>query len=181
MRTLASICRVLMWVLLAWMLFFQIGTIISIHNYDRAMDILSSYETGFMTLITVLMTAAVVLFAVLRRGKTVPLVAAAVLGVCFIWLAHSLQQYYGAPSGTETLEASLTVGKALYRHASPALLPVVMLPPWWVWREDRLEAAAAAEREPVPGVLGDLADFHLSALPDEDTRPNEAKKPRRRR
>lgn len=177
MRTLASICRVLMWVLLGWMLFFQIGTVISIHNYDRAMGLISSYETGFMTAITVLMTAAVVLFAALRRGKTVPLAAAAVLGVCFVWLAHSLQQYYGGAAGTETLQASLTVGKALYRHAAPALLPVVMLPVWWVWREDRLEAQAAAERETVPSVLGELGDFHLSALPDEAETPQ---KPRRK-
>ncbi len=164
MRTLAKVCKVLLWVVLALSLFFQIGAVIAIKNYDTAMGIKSSYEVGPLVIATALMTVSVILFAALRRGKVVPLIAAAVLGVCFIALAHSLQVYYGAPAGVEPNGEYMTVWRALYKHALPALLPVLMLPMWWVYREDRLEAAAAAEREEVPSILG---DFQMSSLPEE--------------
>lgn len=168
MRVLAAIGRVLIWVFTVLMLFFQIGTAISIRNYDTAVGAASSYEIGPMVLITGLMLAAVIVFFALKRGRAVPLIVAAVLGVCFIILAHSLHVYYGPPtSGVVPSGSYLTLWRALYKHAAPALIPVFMLPVWWVHRQDRLEAEAAAEAQDVPSVLGGLSDYTMSSLDEE--------------
>lgn len=176
MRILADVCKVLMWVVLALSLFFQIGAIMAIKYFDNAMGIRSSYEVGPLAAATALMTVAVIMFAALRRGKGIPLIAAAVLGVCFIALAHSLHSYYGAPAGTEQIDDYMTVWEALYKHALPALLPVLMLPIWLVYREDRRAADLAAELEALPSILGDLSDFTLSTLPEEKEVPKPTKK-----
>ncbi len=170
MREWATVSRVLIWVVLAFSLFFQIGTIISIHNYDTAMDVRSSYETGFLTLCTVLMTVSVVLFMVLRRGKLIPLIAMTIIGICFVAIAASLHEYYGMPKGTTGIGDYLTVGEALYRHALPALLPILMVPVWLVHREDVRERARAEEEEAIPSVLGGLTGFKMTSL-EEPSKP----------
>ncbi len=168
MQTLVPVSRVLMWVVLALSLFFQVGTIITIQNFDASIGVTSSYETGFMLVCTILLPITVIVFEVLRRGKLVPFIAAAVLGVCFVCIAHSLQAYYGAPAGTEAAGEYLTVWEALYKHALPALIPVLMIPLYIDYRIERRAAILAAEREEVPSILGNVGDFKLSSLADEE-------------
>lgn len=162
MRTWAAICRVGIWIVTVLMLFFQILTVMGIKNYDTAVGAASSYEVAPLVLATALMTVTVIVFFALRRGRLVPLIIAAVLGLCFVALAHSLHVYYGPPTTGVIPDGSyLTVWKALYRHALPVLIPFMMIPGWLVQREDNRAAEAAAEAEPMPSVL---EGFTMSSL-----------------
>lgn len=168
MQTLVPVSRVFMWIVLAISLFFQIGTMITIRNFDASIGVTSSYEIGFMLVCTILLPITVILFEVLRRGKLFPFIAAALLGVCFVCIAHSLQVYYGAVAGTEAAGEYLTVWEALYRHALPVLIPLLMIPLYIDYRIERRAAILAAEQEEVPSILGNIGDFKLSSLADEE-------------
>ncbi len=155
MRSIATIAKIFIWVLLAWMLFFQIGTILSIRSFDVAMDIKSSYETGFLSVCTVAMTLSVLLFMFLPRGKVIPMIVAAVVGICFVFIAVSIHEYYGVPTGvTDPVGEYLTAWEATYRHASPLLIPMLMVPVWLVHREDMLIRQRAEDAAPTESVLG---------------------------
>ncbi len=176
MQTWASISRVCMWVLLAITLFFQIGTIVAIGSMNAS----GTYNTAPLAAATAGITVCVILFAVLRRGKVVPLAVAAVLGVCFIVIALNLQDFFGAADGTVAMETDLTVWEAIYRHMSPALLPVCMLPQWLHLRRMRQEEETAAELAQTPSLLGELGDYRMASL-DEPSPVREKRSVRTRR
>ncbi len=174
METTAKIARVLIWVLVVLMLFFQIGTVSAIRADDAKHYGGTSFDTAPIVLLTVAMTVAVLLFMLLPRGKTVPWIVCMVLGVGFIALAHALQQYYGVDiGGAEPVGDYLTVGEALYRHALPALIPVCMWPVWLAYRDRRAETQYAEEHEEVPSILG---DYQMAPL--EEAEPKTPRKHR---
>lgn len=176
MQTWASVSRVCMWVLLAVTLFFQIGTVLAIESKNAA----DAYNTSPLAAATAGMAVCVILFAVLRRGKVVPMALAAVLGVCFVLIALHLQDFFGAADGTTALETDLTMWKAIYRHMSPALLPVCMLPQWLHRRRMRQEEETAAELAQTPSLLGELGDYRMASL-DEPSPVREKRSVRTRR
>ena len=168
MRKVASVSRVLLWITFVLSVFFQVVAIFAINLYNTQSGTISSYKTGPLAIATVLMVLAVLLFFILRRGKLVPLIVAAALGVCFIFLAVSLHEYYGAPAGVVPGGEYMTAFEAVYKHALPALLPVFMFPLWLEYRQDRIDNAHREDEEQIESVLGGLTDFKLSALPEEN-------------
>jgi hypothetical protein len=161
MRKIATVSRVLLWITLVLSVFFQTVAIIGIKLYE------TSYKTGPLAIATVLITLCVLLFFILRRGKLIPLIAAAVLGVCFIFLAASMHEFFGAPTGVTPSGEYMTGFEAVFKHGLRALLPVFMLPVWLQYRQDRIDNARREEEEPVESVLGGLADFKLSSIDEE--------------
>ena len=115
------------------------------------------------------MTAAVLLFLFLPRGKLIPMIAAAVLGICFVAIAASLHEYFGAPAGVVGATGEyLTAWEAIYRHASPLLLPMLMVPVWFVYREDLQARLRAEEAAPVESVLGGLSEYTMKSFDDDN-------------
>lgn len=155
MRGFAGLAKVLIWALLIWMLFFQIIAIVSIRHNDAAMGINSSYETDWLWICTIGMTLAVLLFMFLPRGKFIPMLFAFAFGIGFVFIAVSIHEYFGAPAGvTDAAGTYLTAWKATYRHASPLLIPLLMVPVWLVHREDVKLRQRAEDEAPVESVLG---------------------------
>ena len=158
MRKVATVSRVLLWITFVLSVFFQAVAIIAIKLYDTQSETISSYKTGPLAIATVLMVLMVLLFFILRRGKLIPLIVMAALGVCFIFLAVSLHEFYGAPAGVVPSGEYMTAFEAMYKHALPALLPVFMFPLWLEYRQDCIDNARREDEEPVESVLGGLAD-----------------------
>lgn len=141
MGRVADICRVLMWIFFAYVILMQsFVTLGIIAGGDvSAAPIVAS---------TLLMTIAVILFATLpHRGKTIALILAVVAAALFIavavWLSKEFPPHLNAQGG----DSGMTGWRIVYRHLSPILIPVLMLPVWLESRADYLEARERAKRE----------------------------------
>ncbi len=177
MRTVAKVCKALMWVVLVIGVLFQTLSVMGI-EYQRGLNN-NNINTVPLVLATVVMVIAVILFATLQRVKLIPLIIAAVMAVCFVVLAYYVQvKTLGSNlAGVEQYGYTLTVGKILRNNALLAIEPFLMFPIWLVHREDRRAAELVAEQEAVPSVLGGLlSDFTLSTLPEEKEVPGPIKK-----
>lgn len=179
MSTLAYICRRILWVLLALTTAFQLIAVFSIAGGNAAAE----YDYRPLAVATALMVAAVVVFALLPRGKIVPLAVAAAVGVFFVVLAVQMMQVFPVRLGADGADHGLTFWRALYRHMSPALLPLCMVPIWWEHRTARLAEKAAREETP-PDSYYELLDtsYVMKTLPEEETpRPKRSVRHRRKK
>ena len=125
MRSFVSV-----WITLALTTLVQIGTILSI----RLGENLVNPTLGVIA--TVLMVLSVILFFALSRGKLVPLVMAGIAGVLFILFAFQLKDTLPVVV-TERGLAGVSLWKAMYRHMSPALIPLFLFPIFWDYHTDR--------------------------------------------
>ncbi len=166
MSTLAWICKKLLWVLLVVTTAFQVVAVFSIAGGNAA----TKYDYRPLVVATVLMVLCVVTFAVLPRGKMVPLAFAAVLGVFFVVLAVQMTRVFPVYAGADGTDHGITLWRAMYRHMSPLLLPLCMFPVWWEHHTDRLAEKAAREETP-PESYFELLDsaYVMKSLPEEDT------------
>ncbi len=140
MRTFVSVCRVLVWIVLALTTLIQIGAILSILLGERLVN------PTLLTIATALMVASVIVFFALRRGKLFPLLTAAVAALLFIIAALELKDTL-AVVVTERGPAGISLWTAMYRHMSPVLIPILMFPIFWDHYTDRrAEKLAEADR-----------------------------------
>lgn len=176
MRTLAKVCKVLVWVVLVVGVLFQALSVMGI-EYQKGFSN-NNISTVPLVLATVVMVMAVILFTALRRRKFIPLIIATAMAVCFVVLAYYIQvKTLGRNlNGIEQYGYTLTVGKILRNNAMLAIEPLLMFPIWLVHREDCCAADLAEEQETVPSVLSGLSDFTLSTLPEEKEVPKLTKK-----
>lgn len=131
MRIFLSICRVLAWVTLVLTTLVQIGTILSVYMGDRLVNPL------FLVMATILMVVSVIMFFCLRRGKLIPLLTAAVAGIVFILTALHLKDTLSVVVTTQGL-AGISLWKAMYRHMTPALIPLFLFPVFLDYHTDRV-------------------------------------------
>lgn len=141
MRTVVSVCRVLVWVLLALTTLIQIAAILSISLGERLVN------PTLLIVATALMVVSVIAFFALRQGKLVPLITAAVAAILFILAALELKDTL-AVVVTERGLAGISLWTAMYRHMSPALIPLLMLPIFWDDYANR-RAAKLAEADQI--------------------------------
>lgn len=141
MGRLADICRVLLWILFAFVMVIQCFVTLSI---VAGGDV----SAAPVVAATLLMTLAVILFAALsHRGKTVALLLAVVAAVAFIGIAVWLYKEFPPHINVHGGDSGMTGWRILYRHLSPVLIPVLMLPVWLESRMTFLEAREKAARE----------------------------------
>ena len=165
---LVKFCKKVIWVLLAMTVLFQGIAIYGIMNGNAA----EQYDYRPLAVATVLMVIAVILFRVLPRGKIVPFVLASVMGVLFVVLAIQMMNVFEVRTLTEGGTEGLTFWRALYRHMSPILIPLCMIPIFLEYREERLEAKAEQEETP--------PDTYFELLNDADEKSEkEAPRPKR--
>lgn len=177
MRTIAKICHVLLWVILALGVLFQSLAIAGI-EYQKA-EGRNNINTFWLGIAMIAMIVAVVLFVALRKGKIFPLILAVIAAIGLAFAAYYVQYEIFGPSmaGVTAYGDTLTIGKVIYRHALMVVEPLLMIPMYLVYLEDRRAAKYAEEHEEVPSILDGMGDFRLTKLED-DERP--VKKPRKR-
>lgn len=139
MRTFVSVCRVLVWIVLVLTTLIQIGAILSISLGDRLVN------PTLLIVATALMAVSVIVFFALRRGKALPLIASAAAAILFIVAALEFKDTLAVVI-TERGPAGISLWTAMYRHMSPALIPLLMLPIFWDYHTDR-RAAKLAEAD----------------------------------
>ncbi len=163
MRTFVSVCRALVWILLILTTLIQIGAILSILLGERLVN------PTLLIVATALMTVSVIVFFALRRGKLFPLLTAAAAALLFIIAALELKDTL-AVVVTERGLAGISLWTAMYRHMSPALIPLLMLPIFWDDYTDR-RAAKLAEADRLTPTYFETTD--------EDESEVTARKPKR--
>ena len=139
MRTFVSVCRVLVWIILTLTTLVQIGTILSISLGEKLVS------PTLLIIATALMFISVIFFFALRRGKLVPLLAAAVAAVLFVLAALQLKNTLSVVVTAQGL-AGVSLWKAMYRHMTPVLIPLCLFPIWWDYYTD-LKVARLAEAD----------------------------------
>lgn len=154
---LVKFCKKVVWVLLAITVLFQGIAIYGIMNGNAA----GQYDYRPLAVATVGMVIAVVLFTVLPRGKVVPLLVAAVLGVLFVVLAIQMMGVFKVQTLVDGSSFGLTFWRALYRHMLPILIPLCMLPVFLEYREKRIEEKATEEETPPDSYFELLNDTEL--------------------
>ena len=148
MRTFVSVCRVLVWIVLVLTTLIQIGAILSISLGERLIN------PTLLTIATALMAVSVIVFFALRRGKLFPLLTAAVAALLFIIAALELKDTL-AVVVTERGPAGISLWTAMYRHMSPALIPLLMFPIFWDNYTDRRAAKLAEADQLTPTYFED--------------------------
>ena len=178
MRSVAKVCHVLMWIVLAVGVLFQSLGIAGI-EFQKA-EGKNNINTFWLGLAMVAMVVAVVLFVAMKKWKVIPFVLAVLAAVGLVFATFYVQVKIFGPSmeGVEKYGYTLTLGKLIYRHMLMVIEPVLMIPLFLVHLEDRREAKYAEEHEPVPSILDGMGDFTLSKLSEEDARVE--RKPRKR-
>ncbi len=165
---LVKFCKKVIWVLLAITVLFQGVAIYGIMNGNAA----ERYDYRPLAVATVMMVLAVILFRVLPRGKVVPLVVAAVMGVFFVVLGVQMLGVFKASTSAGGIDIGMTFWKVLYRHMSPILIPLCMIPIFLEYREKRMQEKADEEETP--------SDSYFELLGDADTKSKkDAPRPKR--
>ena len=159
---LVKFCKKALWVLLVIAVLFQGIAIYGIVNGNAA----ERYDYRPLAVATVAMVIAVALFRVLPRGKVVPLVVAAVMGVFFVVLGVQMLGVFKASTSAGGIDIGMTFWKVLYRHMSPILIPLCMLPIFLEYREQRLYAQAEKEEMPPDSYFELLSDAQEETAKD---------------
>ena len=191
MQTRSTVCRWVMWILYPIVLFFQFGAIYGTFTGTAANSMEIRPTVNLMMILTFLFFATVTAFLILPliyKGKRaaylcalVTLIVAAVLSVLFVPIALKLYDYFGGTYVTTSGEIGLSLWDVVYRHMSPLLFPLLMIPLFLDLRDLENERKYAEEKQEIPSILGGLSDFHLSKLPDEENRPIREKRSVRQR
>ncbi|MBO5928809.1 MAG: hypothetical protein J6Q42_02190 [Clostridia bacterium] len=165
---LASFCRKVMWLVLVVTMMFQGIAIYSIANGNAA----QTYDYRPLLVATVLMILSVFCFRILPRGKIVPFIVAIVTGVFFVVLAIQMLQVFGMYELVDGSRRGLNLWRTIYRHMSPVLIPLCMVPVWLEYRRDRKDEKKAKEETP-PDSYFELLDesFKMASLEDDTHRP----------
>lgn len=188
MREFAKFCRVLMWIVLAVGVLFQSVSIAGIeYQQERGKELMKAtndINTFWLGLVMVAMVVAVVLFVTLKKGKIFPFILAIMAAIGVVIVAYYIDFEINGPamSGVETFANSpyvLTKWEIIYRNALLSIVPLLMIPMFLVYLEDRREAKYAEEHEEAPSILDGMGDFRLSKLSEADERPEDDVKKRR--
>ncbi len=141
MSRLADICRVLLWIVFAYVMIMQ--TLVTL-------SIIAGGDVSAAPVVatSLLMALAVILFATLpHRGKTIALLLAVAAAILFILIAVWLYKEFPPHINVHGGDSGMTGWRIIYRHLTPILIPVLMLPMWIESRIRFLEAREKAARE----------------------------------
>ena len=120
MRVALSVFRVILIVALVLILAVQ-GLVLS------SLILSGDYPAAPLACTIGLLCVGIVLFYVLRQRRYIGLLLCTAAAVAFIFIAVDLLRAF--PSTVQAYgETGLTVWKTIWRHGSPALIPLLMLP-----------------------------------------------------
>lgn len=161
MRAGAVLSKVLMWIVLVLCTGIQALAIIGIgSNNSRALEANMPdkvYALWPLIAVVVLAWASVLIFTIWKKRSYFGLIVAGVVGIAAIVLAFDLMRAFPAQISS-TGDVGLSTWKMVYRHMSPVLIPLLMVPAFIC---DRI----AAKQEQARLVASGKARFDLSGAP----------------
>ena len=173
MRSFAAFTRVCSWVLLVFTGMVQLLAAVGIF-VNGSQEV---FNPWWLIAATALMVLSVVLFFALRRGKTLALLIALADAVLFVVLAFMLKNAFPVVLAVDGSDTGISLWMAIWRHMSPVLVPLCLLPTWVQYHEDRVAEKNATSEQNTPSYL-DLIDENYTMRPlDED----DAKEPKAKR
>ncbi len=191
MPTRSRVCYVLLWILYPIVLFFQFSAVYGTLTGTAANSLEIRPTINLMMLLTLFFFVTITAFLLLPRlyrGKRaayvcalVTMIITAVLSVLFVPIALKLYNYFGGTYVTTGGDVGLSLWDVIYRHMSPILFPLLMIPIWLDLREAEDDRRCAEEKEQVPSILGGLSDYRMAALSGDTDRPAREKRSVRRR
>ena len=161
MRAGAVFSKTLMWIVLVLCTGIQALAIIGIgSNNARAREaeqLDKVYTLWPLIALVVLLWAAVLLFTIWKKRAYIGLIVAGIAGIAAIVLAFDLMRAFPAQIST-TGDVGLSTWKMVYRHMSPILISLLMVPAFIC---DRI----ATKQEQARLVASGKARFDLSGAP----------------
>ncbi|WP_178721877.1 hypothetical protein [Clostridia bacterium] len=162
MRATSLTCKILMWTVLVISTFFQVLAMFGIgQNNATALEAGKAdkvYALWPMIAVTSLLVVGVILFICLRKRPFIGLIVAAVAGLAAVLIAFDLMRAFPAQISASGGDTGLNTFKMIYRHMSPALVPLLMVPAFIC---DRI----VAKQEQARLVADGKARFDLSGAP----------------
>ncbi len=172
MRSFITFTRVCTWITLAVTGLVQILAVVGIYINNS----IAEFNPILLIAATAIMLTATVLFFALPRGKVIPLLIAAADAVFFIILAFMLKNAFPVLMAVDGSDTGISLWMAIYRHMSPLLVPLFMIPSWWQYHEERQAEKTADAEERTPSYL-DVIDetYSMRSLDEEDTKTPKGK------
>lgn len=172
MRSFVAFTRVCAWVLLVFITAVQALAILGIFINQSQ----SAFNPWLLIIAAVVMIAATVLFFALPRGKVYFLLLAAVDAVFFIVLAFMLKNAFPVMLAVDGSSTGVSLWTAIWRHMTPALIPLCMVPSWIVYHENRVAEKNTDAENRTPSYL-DIIDenYSMRSLDEEDTKTPKGK------
>lgn len=121
-----------MWIVLVVSTFFQVLAMFGIgQNNATALEADKTdkvYALWPLIAVTGLLIAGAILFICLRKRRYIGLIVAAVAGLAAVLIAFDLMRAFPAQISASGSDTGLNTFKMVYRHMSPALVPLLMVP-----------------------------------------------------
>lgn len=163
MRHFISFCRIMAWIVLIITTGIQIMAIYGIY-LNHSADI---FNPLLLIIATAVMFLAVVLFFALPRGKLFPLLVAAADAVFFVILACWLKDAFPTFVSKDDVETGITIWTAVWRHMSPVLVPLFLLPIWHEHHAAYQAIKIAESRENTPSYFDTLDASYKMNISEE--------------
>ena len=162
MRATSVTCKVLMWTVLVVCTAFQVLAMIGIGQNNTAAAEAGKPEKIYalwpLIAVMALLWGAVLLFTLLHKHPHIGIILAGVAGIAAIVIAFDLMRAFPSQISASGGDTGLSTAKMVYRHMSPILVPILMIPAWIL---DRILDKQAQARLVASG----KARFDLSGAP----------------
>lgn len=147
MRKAASICRGILWVLLAAVLFVQVMTIVSLYINNQQVILLEDSKREFplavlLIVASCLLLGGVLLFGLIKKRRYIGLILCAVAAVIFFITALEIHRAFPTSVGADGQMHGISFSRMIFRHMTPIGIPLLMLVSWLLER-------GASRREPL--------------------------------
>lgn len=151
-----------MWVVLVVCTFFQILVILGIGQNNSTAIAAGQpdavYNIWPIVILTAALWAAVLLFIFLKKVPVVGLALAVAAGILTVIVAMDLMNTFTVHISSTGEDVGLDTAKVIYRHLSPLLIPILMIPAFFLDLAARKQEKARLEAEGGPR-------FDLSGAP----------------
>ncbi len=150
MRAVSVTCKTLMWIVLVISTGFALLAMWGIGQGNQ--DLIAAgqsedvYNLWPLALTFVLLWAGVLLYTLLRKMPLIGLIITIVAGIAAVLIALDLGRAFPPQIGA-TREVGLSTVKIIYRHISPVLVPVLLIPAFFCDRTLRRLELERLEKE----------------------------------
>lgn len=140
MRATSLVCKTLMWIVLVLSTGFAVLAMIGIWQHNDNVVAAGRPEEVFnlwpLTITLVLLWVGVLLFFLLKKLPVLGLLMTVAAGVAAVIIAFDLARAFPVQVSA-TGDVGLSTFKMIYRHVSPVLVPVLLIPAFFCDRATR--------------------------------------------
>ena len=159
MRTAATVCKTILWIVLVFVFAVQALTIgsLSLNN----LNVIEAEQTDkVFSLVPIgiavgLLIVGTILFLAYQKRRYLGLIFCAAAGVMFFIIAFQIRDAFPVWMGSDGRDMGVTTARMIWRHMTPVLVPLVMLAYWLI------ERSVLRMEPPLP----EKSSFDLSGAP----------------